>query len=72
MMRKSEIEQLAEAFGTGTAKFLADMERKVELARAMQDREMLIKEQIKIEVVKSMRQIFEANYKRITGSSAWN
>lgn len=72
MEQRSEIEQLADAFGLATAKFLEETERKVELARAMQDQEMLVKEHIKSEVVKSVRQIFEANFKRITGRNAWS
>jgi hypothetical protein len=72
MEQRSEIEQLADAFGLATAKFLEETERRAELARAMQDQEMLVKEHIKSEVVKSVRQIFEANFKRITGRNAWS
>ena len=71
MTDPSEIEQLANVFGNVTGKFLEDTERKVDVARAMQDREALVKEQIKLEVLKSVRMIFKVNYKRITGNDVW-
>lgn len=70
-MSQSDIEQLASAFGETTRQFLEDSERKAELARAMNDREALIKQQIKMEVLQATRMIFERNYKSITGEEPW-
>lgn len=68
----SEIEQLADVFGLVTARFLRDSQNKAELARAAGDHQELIKEQIKIEVLRQTRNIFEHNYKRITGREPWS
>lgn len=72
MQPRSEIEQLADVFGLVTGRFLEDTIRKAEVAQAIQDREALIKEQIKLEVIKAMRQIFQVNYTRITGNTPWS
>ena len=68
----SEIEQLADVFGAGTGDFLDDTQRQAEVARAIHDHEALVKEQIKLEVLKAVRQIFQVNYQRITGNEAWS
>ena len=71
MAESSQIRELADLFGEVTGRFLVETEHKAELARAIEDRESLVKEQIKQEVLKSVRAIFEVNYKRITGDEPW-
>lgn len=72
MQERSEIRQLADVFGMVTGKFLVDTERKVTLAHAIPDRAALVKEQIKLEVIKALRQVFQVNYYQITGEDAWS
>jgi hypothetical protein len=68
----SEIEQLADIFGAVTGNSLDEPQRQAEVARAIHDDEALVKEQIKMEVLKAVRQIFQVNYQRITGDEAWS
>jgi hypothetical protein len=67
-----EIEKLAQAFGWITSQFLQRGELEVELARATDDREALVKEQIKLSLMKSVRGIFSDCYRRTTGRKAWD
>ena len=68
----SEIERLRDAFGTITALIVEQAQHQVELARAMQDRESVIKTQIKMETIKTARSIFDSCYTRIAGRRAWD
>ncbi|MEM7128516.1 MAG: hypothetical protein AAF702_19440 [Chloroflexota bacterium] len=68
----SQIKELADIFGLVTHRFLEDSQNKAELAKAAGDREELIKEQIKVEVLRQTRRIFEIHYKRIAGTEPWN
>jgi vacuolar-type H+-ATPase subunit E/Vma4 len=70
----AEIDKLAEAFGSVTQSFIERSERDLELARAMQDEETAVKEQIKAGVMKSAREMFEFCYLKATGSrrSIWH
>jgi hypothetical protein len=71
MTESSQIRELADIFGEVTGRFLTQTEHKAELARAIDDRESLVKEQIKQEVLKSVRGIFDVNYRRIAGDEPW-
>jgi hypothetical protein len=65
------IEKLRAGFEWITDLYLADGEREIELLRAMQDREALVKEQIKVSTVRHLRGIFEQCYRgATTGSEA--
>ena len=68
----ADIKQLANGFGLTTYKFLEQTQHKVELAKAAQDSAELVKEQIKLEVIKGMRMIFARHYAHITGEEAWD
>jgi hypothetical protein len=67
-----EIEKLAEFFGQITTQIIGFAEQEIELARAMQDRESLIKQQIKMETIKTARRIFARGYQIATGRKAWD
>jgi hypothetical protein len=67
-----EVDRLARAFDLITRQVIAHSEQDVELARAVQDTDWLIKNQIKLEVMKSARRIFEDCYRFMIGGSAWN
>ena len=68
----SEIEQLADVFGAVTGNFLDDTQRQAEVARTIHDHDALVKEQIIMEVLKAVRQIFQFNYQRIRGNEVWS
>ena len=70
----AEIDRLAEAFGYLTNAFIEQSERDLELARAMQDENAAVKEQIKASVMISAREMFEFCYLKATGSrrSIWH
>ena len=67
-----EIDKLKTFFGQTTTKIIAYAEKEIELAKAMQDRESLIKQQIKMETLKSAREIFAQGYQIATGRRAWD
>ncbi len=67
-----EIDKLKAFFGQTTAKIIEFAEKEIELARAMQDRESVVKHQIKMETVKSAREIFGRGYQFVTGKKAWH
>ena len=46
--------------------------KEIELAKAMQDRESMIKHQIKMETLKTAREIFGRGYHIATGRKAWD
>ena len=68
----SDIEKLRDAFGKITALIVEQAQHQVELARAMQDQESVIKTQIKMETIKTARSIFDSCYTRIAGRRAWD
>ncbi len=68
----SEVEKLAQTFGWITGRIVEHGHREVELARAMQDREMLVKAQIKLAVMEHSRQILDYCYIRVTGGRTWH
>ncbi|MGD9141198.1 MAG: hypothetical protein PVJ42_06615 [bacterium] len=65
-------EQLAIAFGDLTRLIIEDSVRQVELARASQDGEEAVKQQIKLETMKHARGLFGTCYWHITGTRAWD
>jgi len=69
---QAEVDKLREFFGRVTGRIVACAEKEIELARAMQDREALVKVQIKLESVKTAREIFARGYRIATGKAAWD
>jgi hypothetical protein len=68
----SDVEKLAQAFGWITGRIVEHGQHEVEIARAMQDQERLIKEQIKLGVMQHARGIFDFCHKQVTGRTAWD
>ncbi|MCL5997471.1 MAG: hypothetical protein M1546_15650 [Chloroflexi bacterium] len=66
-----DLEKLAQAFDCITTFMINNAAREVELSRVMQDREAVVKTQIKMETIKHARSIFEQCYRRITGRRPW-
>jgi hypothetical protein len=67
-----EIDKLKAFFGQITDKMVQFAEKEIELAKAMQDRESLVKVQIKMETIKTARGIFSRGYQIATGRKAWD
>lgn len=70
----NEIDRLTAAYGHVTAKFIAEGQNRIELARAMGDKEGAVKEQIMIGVMQTAREMFEYCYILVSGSrrSLWD
>lgn len=60
-----EIQLLSEIFHDMSGKFIVIQEQNIDLARAMGDRETMIKEQIKMEVMKTAVSMFEHAASRV-------
>jgi hypothetical protein len=67
-----EIDKLTWAFGWITQTILDATEKEIEIARAMQDQGEKVKMQIKLQTIKSAREILGDCYTRITGRRAWD
>jgi hypothetical protein len=67
-----EIDKLKAVFGHLTTWIIEFAEQEIELAKAMQDREMLVKVQIKMETIKTARGFFDRGYLIATGRKAWD
>jgi len=65
-------EKLAKAFNWMTRKALDFSEKEIELARAMKDDEGLIRVQIKYEMTKTAREMFQDCYRAVLGRKAWD
>ncbi len=68
----SEIEKLAQAFEWITGRHIEFGAQEIELLRAMQDKEALVKEQIKLSTIKHTRSVFCDCYQRATGRRPWD
>jgi hypothetical protein len=66
-----DLEKLAQAFGGLTGFIIEDSRRQVELARASQDADEAVKQQIKLETMKHARRLFDTCYWHITGKKVW-
>ena len=58
----TEIDRLKETFEALSGSFITNVERDIEVARARHDREGLIREQIKVSVMRHARELFEHAY----------
>lgn len=67
-----DIEKLAQAFALITGRYVEHAANEIELARAMQDQESLVKEQIKLGMMRHARSIFQDCYRAVTGRKAWD
>jgi len=67
-----EAEKLAKAFDWLTNRILAYSETEIELARAMKDQDALVREQIKHEMTKSARCMFQDCFRAVLGRKAWD
>ena len=66
-----DLERVAQAFDCITGFVAGHARAEIELARALQDSEQLLKTQIKKETMVHARSIFETCYRRVTGRRPW-
>jgi hypothetical protein len=69
---RPEVEKLAYAFGWITGRILEHARYEIEVANALQDEEALVKEQLKLSIMKHARGIFQECHKLATGRKAWD
>jgi len=69
---QAEVDKLKEFFGLITARIVDYAEKEIDLAKAMQDRDAMVKQQIKMESFKTAREIFARGYQIATGKAAWH
>jgi hypothetical protein len=61
-LETADIDRLKAAFGAATTAFMERTEQKLALARALNDQEAMVKEHIKIQVIKEAQGIFQSCY----------
>ncbi len=67
-----DIDKLCQFFDDVTRAIVTHAHREIELARAMQDDEAVLKVQIKMSTMRHVRSIFSTGYQMITGKEAWD
>ena len=67
-----DLDKVRLAFDRITGFMVSHSQNEVELAKAMQDREGVVKTQIKMSTMESARGIFDMCYRRATGRKAWD
>jgi hypothetical protein len=67
-----DLEKMAKAYDHVTRMYLEHSQKELEVLKALNDRESLVKEQIKLETVKFCRGIFDDCYQRITRKAAFD
>lgn len=63
-----ELHALARRFDQLSTGFTTDAERKLEIARVLGDRQAVVTEQIKIQVMRAARKMFDGSYREAVGS----
>jgi hypothetical protein len=67
-----DLEKVAQAFDCITRFVVEHALAEIELARALQDREQLVKIQIKKDTMAHARSVFQTCYRRVTGRRPWH
>lgn len=68
----SEADKIAKGFYHIINSIIAHTNNEIELRKAMNDRETLIKEQIKLSTIEHAKSIFDMAYMRATGKRSWD
>lgn len=68
----SEADKIAKGFYHITDRIISHTQNKIELRKAMNDRETLIKEQIKLSTIQHAKSIFDMAYRQATGKRSWD
>ena len=69
---RDDLEKIKSAFELITDTIIEQSDHELEVLKALNDREALVKEQIKKSTVKHVRYVFNHCYTRVTGKQAWN
>ena len=67
-----EMEKLVQGFKWATDQMIRFSEAELEVLRALEDRQELVKAQVKISTLKFAQHIFADNYLMATGRKAWD
>ncbi len=67
-----EIEKIAQGYKSITDTIIEHSQNQIELTCAIQDKEALVKEQIKLETIKHARYILQTCFLQATGRKAWD
>jgi hypothetical protein len=70
--KQPELEKLAYAFRWITDHIIEQGLKDIEVARALRDEDSLLKHQVKIEVIRHARSIFQNCHLLAAGRTAWN
>ena len=68
----ADVEKIAEMFGYVTGTIVEHSQMEIDMARAMNDKEALVKQQIKLSTIKHARDIFNMCYQQVLGEKAWD
>ena len=68
----SEADKIAKAFHHVIGTITTHSNNQIELLKAMNDRETLIKEQIKLSTIQHAKSIFDMAYQQATGKRSWD
>lgn len=67
-----EVEKVTRAFEWVTGRIIEHTQHEIELARAIQDQDSLIKRQIKLETIKHARSVLQQCHQVTLGRRAWD
>ena len=67
----SEADKIAKGFHHIVSTIISHSQNEIELRKAMNDQETLIKEQIKLNTIQHVKGIFDMAYQRATGKRSW-
>ena len=67
-----QIDKLAQAFDVITSMYVDIYANQADLLRAVKDQDALVKEQIKLELMKFSRVLFADTFFRVTGRRPWH
>jgi hypothetical protein len=68
----ADVDKVAQAFDHITGSIIATAEHEIELARALFDSETVVKQQVKMETMKSSREIFQNCCLLTLGRKVWD
>ncbi|MBN1249995.1 MAG: hypothetical protein JXC32_20190 [Anaerolineae bacterium] len=65
---QDDMQRFVAAFDWLTRRIIEVAENEIELARAMRDQETVVKQQIKLQTLRTARDVFQTCYLRVTGA----
>ena len=68
----TDIDKMAQMFGHVTGKIVEYSQMEIDMAKAMNNQEGLVKQQIKLSTIEHARSIFAMCYQQVTGEKLWD